>query len=148
MRLFDSKKDGTILIIGCGRLGNSLACAMSSKEWDVTVIDPDETALKRLPSSYSGSVLLGDGTDSDILEFAGIRKADALVAATDDDATNIMIAQIADCHYPVKNILAYINDISKAISCSEMNITVLCPAALSVYEAQRVLLHDKEAKTL
>lgn len=148
MRFFGREKDESVIIIGCGRLGRSLAYAMSGQGQDVTVIDRDENALKRLPSSYRGSVLNGDGTDTDILELAGIRNACSLIAATSDEAANIMIAQIARQRYQIKNVLAYIDDISKTISCQGMNIITVCPTVLSVNEAQRVLFNVKEEKAV
>lgn len=148
MRFFGREKDESVIIIGCGRLGRNLAYAISGQGQDVTVIDRDETALKKLPSSYRGSVLAGDGTDTDILELAGIRNAGSLIAATGDEAANIMIAQIASRRYQIKNVLAYIDDMSKTISCQGMNIITVCPTVLSVNEAQRVLFNAKEEKAV
>ncbi|MBW7573851.1 potassium channel family protein [Caproiciproducens faecalis] len=148
MRLFVKEKSNGLIIVGCGRLGSSLARTMAEEGQNVTVIDCDENALQKLPASYEGCSVIGDGTDTDILETAGIRHAAALIAATDDDAANIMIAQIASRHYQLKNVIAYVENTSKAVNSPEINMIMISPTILSVKEAQKILFHVKEEKAV
>src|SRR5437773_2184206 len=71
---------------------------------DVVVIDQSEEALGRLGHQWSGEFHLGHGMDTSVLEKAGIAEADAFVASTDGDNTNIVIAQVAKRRYEVPTV--------------------------------------------
>ena len=79
------------LIIGCGRVGSSIAVQLQKEDWDVTVVDENEDALSRLGDHWPGTFLVGHGMDVDLLRSAGIEETDAAVVATDGDNTNIVI---------------------------------------------------------
>ena len=83
------------LIIGCGRVGSSIALQLHQEGWDVTVVDENEDALSRLGESWPGTFIVGHGMDAALLRKAGIEDADAVVVATDGDNTNIIIGQVA-----------------------------------------------------
>ena len=83
------------LVIGCGRVGSSLALQLDREGWDVTAVDEKEEALGRLGDDWAGGFVLGHGMDTDVLREAGIEDADAVVVATDGDNTNIVIGQVA-----------------------------------------------------
>src|SRR5579883_2072646 len=85
-----------VVILGCGRVGAMLAQLLTGEGHDVTVIDQDSNAFRRLGSEFPQSqTVIGDGTDADVLRRAGIEQADAFVATTNGDNRNIMAAQIA-----------------------------------------------------
>src|SRR6478672_8320147 len=84
-----------LLILGCGRVGATLANIMIKDGHEVTVIDLNSEAFERLGSNFGGVTVVGDGTDEDVLMRAGIEDADAFAAVTNGDNRNILAAQIA-----------------------------------------------------
>jgi trk system potassium uptake protein TrkA len=99
-----------IVIMGCGRVGAQLATMLDSEGHKVTVIDKNGHSFRRLPPQFTGTALLGDGTDQDTLKEAGIEQADAFVAVTEGDNRNIMAAQIAKNIFNVNKVLCRIYD--------------------------------------
>src|SRR5206468_5742079 len=98
------------LIIGCGRVGSTIALQLIKEEWDVTVIDENEDALTRLGEHWPGSFVVGHGMDVDVLREAGIEEADAVVVATDGDNTNIIIGQVAQKRFGIDCVVIRILD--------------------------------------
>ena len=84
-----------IVIMGCGRVGSTLAHILEDRGNTVSVIDRDPEAFRRLRSSFKGDKITGVGFDRAVLTQAGIERADAFVAATQGDNHNIMASQIA-----------------------------------------------------
>ena len=81
--------------MGCGRVGSSLATALSRLGHEVAVIDRDPTAFGRLGSAFTGRRVTGMGFDRDVLVDAGIDRADALAAVSSGDNSNIISARVA-----------------------------------------------------
>jgi len=96
------------LIVGVGRVGSAVAGRLRDEGWEVVVIDESEEALGRLGPNWPGEFHLGHGMDTSVLERAGIADADAFVASTDGDNTNIVIAQVAKQRYEVPAVAARI----------------------------------------
>ena len=69
-----------VIIVGCGRLGSSLATKLSMAGQDVVVLDTAEKSFRKLPETFSGFQLVGDGTDVNNLEYAGIKEAKMVLA--------------------------------------------------------------------
>ena len=84
-----------IVIVGCGRVGAAAAELWDAAGHEVIVLDITTRAFERLPSSFGGSAIRGDGTDEDVLRRAGAEGADLLVAMTEGDNRNVMSAQLA-----------------------------------------------------
>ncbi len=99
-----------VVIMGCGRVGAQLASLLDSAGHSVTVLDMDAYSFRRLPSTFKGTPLVGDGTDEDALKKAGIEKANAFVAVTQGDNRNVMAAQIAKYIFNVPRVLCRIYD--------------------------------------
>jgi len=99
-----------IVIMGCGRAGAQIASIMDAAKHKVTVIDINTTSFARLPPTYKGESLFGDGTDEGVLRRAGIEKADAFVAVTEGDNRNIMAGQIAKYVYHVPRVICRVYD--------------------------------------
>jgi len=99
-----------ILIMGCGRVGAQLAGLLDSEGHDITVIDIDAHSFRRLPTSFSGTALVGDGTNDDMLKKVGIEGVDAFVAVTQGDNRNVMAAQIAKHIFNVPKVVCRIYD--------------------------------------
>jgi trk system potassium uptake protein TrkA len=99
-----------IIIVGCGRTGSTIAYKMGLQGHDVTIIDRNPLSFDRLPAVFAGNMVTGTGIDEDVLINAGIREADAVIAVTKGDNTNIMIGQIAKFLYQVKKVMIRIVD--------------------------------------
>lgn len=119
-----------IVIVGCGRVGSTLA-RMLAEGHEVTVVDRTSDAFRRLGPKFRGHRLVGPGTDMDVLRHAGIEQADAFIAVTDGDNRNIMAAQIAKRVFNVPMVLTRIYDPSRAAVYEEQGIHVLCTTALA-----------------
>lgn len=141
MTLFNNSK--LIVIIGCGRLGSSMANSLSSEGKDVVVMDIDNKSFLKLSPSFGGLTMVGDGKDFSALKDANIKNADVVIVATDDDNTNIMISQILVDIFDLKNIITRIYDTSKEVICKSFNIKIISPTALSIKEINN-LLHIEE----
>ncbi len=99
-----------IIIMGCGRVGAQLASLLNAEGHQVTVLDIDAHSFRRLPPSFGGTALVGDGTDEEMLRKAGITEADAFVAVTQGDNRNVMGAQIAKNIFNVPRVICRIYD--------------------------------------
>jgi trk system potassium uptake protein len=99
-----------IVIMGCGRVGSELASLLDREGNDVTVLDLSSTAFSRLPASFGGTTLLGNGIDVDVLRRSGVPDADAFVAVTQGDNRNVMAAQIAQHIFKVPEVVCRLYD--------------------------------------
>ena len=122
----------TIIIAGCSRFGAGLAGELSEQGDDVIIIDKDNDAFRKLPPNFSGFQIVGNVTDPDLLEDAGIGNASVVVAATDDDNINCMLAQMARRIYDVGEVFARLNDTDKEHLIGGLNIKAIYPARLSI----------------
>ena len=120
-----------IVILGCGRVGSTLAKQMSSEGHDVTVLDQTSEAFRRLGTKFRGQRLVGSGLDQDLLRRAGLENAGVFVAVTQGDNTNIMAAQIAREVFEVGKVVARIYDPIRAQAYRELGITTLCTTTLA-----------------
>ena len=84
-----------IVVLGCGRVGSTLAKQMSGEGHDVTVVDLTSDSFRRLGTKFRGQRIVGSGLDQDLLKRAGLDQAGIFIAVTQGDNTNIMAAQIA-----------------------------------------------------
>jgi len=99
-----------IVIMGCGRVGAQLAGMLDEDGHKVIVMDSDTYSFRRLPPSFKGTPLVGDGTDEDYLKKAEIEAADAFIAVTQGDNRNVMAAQIAKHMFNVPKVICRIYD--------------------------------------
>lgn len=96
-----------IIIGGCGRLGAEIADQLSrDQDADVVILDVDPLAFDRLGSAFNGETVVGDCTDRDVLERAGVARADGLIAVTRFDNANLMAVEIATHLYDVPRTIA------------------------------------------
>ena len=84
-----------VVIVGCGRVGATIAEVMDREGHDVTILDVATSAFDRLPETFRGNAIRGDGTDEDVLRRAGAEQADLFLALTEGDNRNVMAAQLA-----------------------------------------------------
>lgn len=94
-----------VIIVGCGRLGVNLASSLAKKNVDIAIIDSTKLAFSNLPADFQGITVEGDALNQDVLIRAGIEKAEALVAATNCDALNAVVAHIARSVYQVPHVV-------------------------------------------
>ncbi len=99
-----------VVIMGCGRVGAQLAGLLDTDGHSVTVLDTDAYSFRRLPSTFSGTALIGNGLNEEILKKAGIEEADAFVAVTQGDNRNVMASQIAKHIFNVPKVVCRIYD--------------------------------------
>lgn len=121
-----------IVIVGCGRVGAAAAEVWDRDGNEVIVLDIVTRAFERLPSSFGGTAVRGDGTDEDVLRRAGAEGADVFLAMTEGDNRNIMAAQIAAEVLGIEQVIAKINDPVRATAYAELGIATLCRTGLMV----------------
>ena len=140
MKLFDKKKKNDfIIIVGCGRLGANLANTLSDEDGNVLIMDTTKESFRRLSADFGGLSVVGDGTDLATLKEAQMDKAHAVIAVTDDDNTNIMVAQLARDMFGVKNVIARLYDPERESVYQDLGIDTICPAILSAKEVDKLL---------
>ena len=99
-----------VVIMGCGRVGARIASMLDHNGHEVTVIDTDSRAFRRLPADFGGETIIGTGIDEDVLRTAGIEAGDAFIAVTNGDNRNIMAAQVARLIFDVPEVVCRIYD--------------------------------------
>jgi len=118
------------VIVGCGRVGALLATILDAAGNDVSIIDVSTVAFDRLPSSFRGTAIRGNGTDEAVLGRAGAGDADVFLAMTEGDNRNVMSAQLATEVFEVRTVIAKINDPVRAEAYAELGIATLCRTTL------------------
>src|SRR5918992_6067251 len=128
-----------ILIVGAGRVGSSLARAMLKDGHEVSCLDEDPESQARLAvgmerewEDSGGQFTVGTGLEIDALLAAGIERADAFVAATDGDNTNIVIAQIAKRRVNVPTVIARVLDPLRAEWYERQGLHTICPTRVAI----------------
>ena len=121
------------VIIGCGRVGSTVARRLHSSGWEVSVVDEDEEALANLGGpSWGGRYIVGHGLDTHVLEEAGMADADAVVVATDGDNSNIVIGQIAQKHFGVGCVVVRVLDPARAEFFAQQGLRTVCPTSTAI----------------
>jgi trk system potassium uptake protein TrkA len=120
------------LVIGCGRVGSTIALNLHAEGWDVTVVDEKEDALSRLGQNWPGAFVVGHGMDTDLLREAGIEEADAVVVCTDGDNTNIVIGQVAQKRFDIQCVVVRLLDPARAAFYSSRGMRIVCPTSTAI----------------
>jgi trk system potassium uptake protein len=118
------------VIVGCGRVGATLAGVFDAAGYEVIVLDLVTRAFDRLPADFRGSAVRGDGTDEDTLRRAGAEDADVFLALTEGDNRNVMAAQVAVEGLHARHVIAKINDPLRATAYAELGLATLCRTTL------------------
>ena len=121
-----------VIIVGCGRVGARVAADLDQRGETVTVIDTSARAFARLPQTFKGETVSGNGTDEDVMRSAGAEQADIVMALTEGDNRNVMAAQLAVEAFEVPRVIAKINDPVRAAAYAELGIATLCRTGLMV----------------
>lgn len=122
-----------IVIIGCGRMGSTLARDLADAGHDIAVIDRSAERLKSLGSGFNGNRVKGVEYDAGILHLAGIEYASVFLAMTPDDNINIAGAQIARDIFKVPRVIARISDPQKEFIYKKLNLETICPTQSGSY---------------
>ncbi|MPZ87864.1 MAG: TrkA family potassium uptake protein [Nitriliruptorales bacterium] len=132
------------IIAGCGRVGAQLAGALAADGHDVVVIDKNGAAFDRIEEGFSGETLKGIVFDQATLERAGIRKAQAFVAVTSGDNSNIVAARTAKERYGVERVICRIYDPPRAEIFERLGVTVIATAQWTAESVLRLLAGEEE----
>jgi trk system potassium uptake protein len=125
------KEKQYIIIIGCGRLGSAMANHLSTHGHSIVMIDLNSSSFHRLNTEFSGFKMEGDATEFTVLKQAKIDKADVLMALTDDDNINIMVAQIARDFFGTVKVIARVVDPLKQTIFNDFGLETLSPTMLT-----------------
>lgn len=137
-----------VVVLGCGRVGSTLAKQLTLEGHAVTVVDLTKDSFRRLGPKFRGQRVVGTGLDRDTLEKAGIVNANIFFAVTQGDNTNIMAAQIAKEVYSIPRVLARIYDPIRAQAYREMGIITLCTTTLAASVLHSAALQTPDASGL
>jgi trk system potassium uptake protein TrkA len=133
-----------VIIMGCGRVGSELSNELVADGHDVTVIDKNPEAFYRYPPGDGANTVVGLGFDRDVLEEAGIKEADAFVAVSSGDNSNIVSARVALERFHVPKVVARIYDPRRADIYERLNIPTVATTRWGVKQIQLMLLHDRQ----
>jgi trk system potassium uptake protein TrkA len=114
------------VIVGCGRVGATMAQVLDVAGHEVTIVDLVTRSFDRLPATFGGNAVRGDGTDEDTLRRAGTEGADLFLALTEGDNRNIMAAQLALEALGIGRVYAKVNDPVRAQAYAELGIGTIC----------------------
>lgn len=131
------------IIVGCGHLGASLAMNLEMMGHDVTIIDNDEESFKKLPPAFTGIKVSGFGIDRKILNTVQLNQVDALVACTNDDETNALLARIAKNEYHVPRVIALIYDPRTADIYQSFGIQTISLVSWGIQRVTELLNYDQ-----
>ncbi|MEZ0384764.1 MULTISPECIES: potassium channel family protein [Mycobacteriaceae] len=114
-----------VVVMGCGRVGASVADGLSRIGHEVAIIDRDSTAFNRLSPEFNGERVLGMGFDRDVLLRAGIEEAGAFAAVSSGDNSNIIAARLARETFGVARVVARIYDAKRAAVYERLGIPTI-----------------------
>jgi trk system potassium uptake protein TrkA len=134
-----------VVIMGCGRVGSTLARALEDRGHTVAVIDSNPDAFRRLGPGFSGEKVTGYGFDQKVLEIAGITRAGAFAAVSSGDNSNIISARVAREMFGIDNVVARIYDPGRAEVYQRLGIATDAPVRWTADQMLRRLLpHGSE----
>ena len=131
-----------IVIMGCGRVGSTLAHILEERGYSVAVIDQNPEAFRRLGSSFKGKKVTGIGFDQDVLEEAGIREAAAFAAVSSGDNSNVISARVAKESFDVERVAARIYDPRRAEVYQRLGIPTVATVRWTADQMLRRLLPE------
>ncbi|MCW1959722.1 MAG: TrkA family potassium uptake protein [Mycobacterium sp.] len=133
-----------VVVMGCGRVGASLAEALSRLGHEVAIIDRDPTAFHRLSPEFNGEQITGMGFDREVLLRAGIENADAFAAVSSGDNSNIISARVAREMFGVQRVVARIYDAKRAAVYERLGIPTIATVPWTTDRLLNTLTHDGE----
>ncbi len=140
-----------IIIVGCGKIGNSILASLVNEGHDVVAIDVNQSVLSETTNIYDVMCVCGSGTDCEVLNEAGIDKAELLVAVTGSDELNMLCCFIAR-RMGAKHTIARLrnpeySESSRAFLQNELNLSLaINPEAMVARELYNMLKLPAAAK--
>lgn len=134
-----------VVIVGCGRVGSTLARQLVAQNHSVTVVDRKKSAFQRLGDDFTGRTLSGIGFDRDVLIEAGIQEAGALAAVTNGDNSNILIARVARENFRIDKVVARIYDPKRAEVYQRLGIATVATVTWTAERVMRRILPEESA---
>jgi trk system potassium uptake protein len=119
-----------VIIMGCGRVGARVASQLSRAGHEVTILDINPNAFRRLDEDFTGTTMVGNGIDVDVLRRAGIERADGFAASTQGDNRNIMASQVARHIFRVPKVVARIYDPLRQETFGFLGIEAISPTVM------------------
>ena len=126
--------------MGCGRVGSTLARSLEDRNHTVAVIDTEPDAFRRLGPGFNGDKIAGVGFDQQVLEKAGIRRAEAFAAVSSGDNSNIIAARVARETFGIQSVVARIYDPGRAEVYQRLGITTVATVKWTADQVLRRLL--------
>ncbi|HEY8745794.1 MAG TPA: TrkA family potassium uptake protein [Chloroflexota bacterium] len=123
-----------VVIVGCGRVGATLATMLGRGGHSVAIVDQNSQAFERLPFDFKGDTVIGTGIDEDILRRAGIEHADAFAAVMTADNRNIMAAQVAKHVFQVPKVVCRIYDPLREETYRDLGLETICPTTIGAQQ--------------
>jgi trk system potassium uptake protein TrkA len=120
------------IVIGCGRVGASVAHELRREGWEVVAVDEKEEALGRLGASWDGGFIVGHGMDTTVLRRAGVEDADAVVVSTNGDNTNIVVGQVVQKRFGVDCVVVRLLDPNRAEFYAAQGMETVCPTSNAI----------------
>lgn len=133
-----------VMVMGCGRVGSSLAAALVRLGNEVAVIDRDPSAFLRLGPNFPGRTIVGMGFDRDVLVRAGIEHADAFAAVSSGDNSNIIAARVARETFGIERVVARIYDAKRAAVYERLGIPTVATVPWTTDRFLHSLVRDAE----
>jgi len=124
-------------------MGSELARILSEKGNDVVIIDADEKAFELLWPGFDGQKVIGMGFDKDVLEEAGVKTADSVVACTNSDESNALIARLSWQKYQVPRAIARLYDSRKASLYDTLGILTISTTAWGIRRVTELLSYNQ-----
>ena len=134
-----------VIIIGCGRVGALTAERLDQHGHEVCVIDPNPHSFDRLPSSFGGRTVRGNGTDEDTVREAGGDHADLLMALSEGDNRNALAAQLGKHAFRIRRVIAKINDPVRAEAYRRLGLETICRTVMMADALETATVSGAEA---
>lgn len=116
-----------VIIIGCGKTGSRLANQLDERGYDVAIIDESEYKFEHLDSDFSGFAVCGNAADVEVLRNAGCENADIAVVVTENDNVNVMVAQMLQVEFEVKDVYVRVLDPTREAVFRRFGLRTICP---------------------
>ena len=134
-----------VVIVGCGRVGSSLARQLEESGHTVAVIDRKSDAFQRLGPDFKGQTISGIGFDRDVLLSAGLERAEALAAVTNGDNSNILVARVARENFGIERVVARIYDPRRAAIYQRLGIATVATVSWTTERVLRRMLPEQHS---
>lgn len=131
-----------VVVMGCGRVGASLAMALQRLDHTVAVVDKNADAFHRLSKEFRGQQVTGNGFDQNVLVQAGIERASAFAAVSNGDNSNIVSARVARETFGIQHVVARIYDPKRAEVYERLGIPTVATVPWTTDRFMRMLLPE------